>query len=304
MNKRYTLSEVRNIVNNRGFELLEKEYKNPRTKMAMKDSKGYKYSLSLEGLKLSKTPYKFVKYNPYTIENIELWLEQNLNGYKILSDEYKDTHSKLCFQCNEGHIFYMAFADLQYGQRCPKCKGIKNAQRSKHTTKYVSEYIKKTGYFLLTKQYKNMDQKLKIKCPKGHVFEMDFQHFKRGQRCVFCDGSSGEIEIQNYLDKNNIHYEREFKFDDLKDKGFLRFDFAIFKDDQLVCLIEFDGEQHYKIKNFGGISHEKALKKFNETQKRDNLKDKYCKEKNISLTRIHYTQFNDIKKILDMVIPR
>lgn len=58
-----------------------------------------------------------------------------------------------------------------------------------------------------------------------------------------CLGKSlGQDIIRNILIKNNISFETEFKFDDLKDKSCLRFDFALFdENEKLKKLIEFDG---------------------------------------------------------------
>ena len=43
-----------------------------------------------------------------------------------------------------------------------------------------------------------------------------------------CLHSYGESCFQYLLSKNNIIFKREYKFEDLKDKTYLRFDFAIF----------------------------------------------------------------------------
>ena len=56
--------------------------------------------------------------------------------------------------------------------------------------------------------------------------------------------SKGEEKIEKLLRSRFISFQREVSFPDLKSlKGnLLRFDFAVFKRKQLVCLIEFDGE--------------------------------------------------------------
>lgn len=62
-----------------------------------------------------------------------------------------------------------------------------------------------------------------------------------------CVKSIGEQLIAKILNKNNILYKKEVQFDDLvsnKNKK-LRFDFGIYDiDDNLICLIEFQGKQH------------------------------------------------------------
>lgn len=61
--------------------------------------------------------------------------------------------------------------------------------------------------------------------------------------------------MEEYLNKYNIDYICQYSFDDLIGLGNLplKFDFAIFKNNKLFCLIELNGLQHYKpVKYFGG----------------------------------------------------
>lgn len=92
--------------------------------------------------------------------------------------------------------------------------------------------------------------------------------------------SVGEYHIDKILTENNIPYQREIKFEDLKDKDYLRFDFGIFQNNKLVLLIEYDGRQHFdstsRWHNESIVLHDK-------------MKDDYCKQNNIPLLRIPYT---------------
>ena len=54
--------------------------------------------------------------------------------------------------------------------------------------------------------------------------------------------------------------------------------------------IEFDGQQHYQ--NKYGLDSLKV------TQYHDKIKNDYCKDNNIKLLRIKYTEFNNIENIL------
>ena len=60
-----------------------------------------------------------------------------------------------------------------------------------------------------------------------------------------CLQSQGEFIIEKILQENEINYIKEYKFNDLKNIQPLRFDFAIFNNNTLQFLIEFDGKQHY-----------------------------------------------------------
>jgi hypothetical protein len=59
------------------------------------------------------------------------------------------------------------------------------------------------GYKLLSNQYIRSKNKLKIQCPKNHIFEKTHSDFKQGQRCPICSrrGSNTEKEILEYIKK-------------------------------------------------------------------------------------------------------
>lgn len=109
-----------------------------------------------------------------------------------------------------------------------------------------------------------------------------------------CISSAGETEIKQTLEENNIQFEQQKTFSDLKsDKGyFLKFDFAIYNHNIFSHLIEFDGPQHYN-KNNAFYSEDLV--------KRDIQKNKYCSQNNIKLIRIPYSKKNKIK-LEDLVL--
>lgn len=95
-----------------------------------------------------------------------------------------------------------------------------------------------------------------------------------------CLKSAGEQAIAKYLSSNNIQYQKEYSFADLVDIQPLRFDFAIFNNNQLLGLIEFQGRQHFKdIDYFHKDDFEKRITK-------DKIKVDYCIKNNIPLLKI------------------
>lgn len=99
-----------------------------------------------------------------------------------------------------------------------------------------------------------------------------------------CLNSKGELEIIRLLEANNINYKYQYSVPELPRQ---RFDFAILdKDNNLFCLLEFDGEQHYEsnIKNNGWNTKEHFLY----VQQHDLEKDNYAKQHNIPIIRIPY----------------
>ena len=101
-----------------------------------------------------------------------------------------------------------------------------------------------------------------------------------------CIRSKGEYQIEQLLKEHNIEYIREYSFSDLVDDLPLRFDFAIFKNSQLLCLIEFQGEQHYNPSN--GFYNETIVE-------HDKMKREYCDKNNIKLIVVNYKRNYDIK---------
>ena len=140
-------------------------------------------------------------------------------------------------------------------------------------------------------------------CDCGTECDINGSNLRRKltQSCGCLSGSVGEQNIKNILQQNNIKFKREFTFSDLrnsKTNKAYRFDFAIFNDDlTLKRLIEFDGQQHTLSKRGRNWMDKESLE---ERQFRDTEKNQYCKNHNIPLVRIPYTERNDIT--LDMLL--
>jgi len=96
--------------------------------------------------------------------------------------------------------------------------------------------------------------------------------------------SAGERKVYNYLQQKNIEFIWQKKFKDCKDKNTLPFDFYL---PEHNLIVEFDGEQHYKVTGrFGKEGFEK-------TQKHDQIKNKYCTDNNINIIRLTYDDLNN-----------
>ncbi len=137
----------------------------------------------------------------------------------------------------------------------------------------------------------------------GHV-TVQSGNLKSGhtQSCG-CISSRGETAIKQYLINNCIDYEPQYSFEDCIDVGLLRFDFGILDDNgRLLFLCEYDGQQHFEPVIFGNFSFDVAIEKYNELVRRDNIKNEYCKNKNIALLRIPYWEYDNIDVILSEYI--
>lgn len=129
----------------------------------------------------------------------------------------------------------------------------------------------------------------------GCIYSVRPSNFLYGKRCPKCMESGGEKAISLYLDSNNIRYQRQYSFKNCKYEKVLRFDFATFDENKKIkYLIEYDGRQHFEpIEYFGGS------KEFIKQQAKDRIKNNYCKQNDIELIRIPYTEFDNIEEILE-----
>jgi hypothetical protein len=116
-----------------------------------------------------------------------------------------------------------------------------------------------------------------------------------------CLLSHGEYKVQKFLEKNKINFVKQKTFKDCinpKTNAQLRFDFYLL---DYNCCLEYDGQQHFHYSQNGWNDKEN----FDKTQYRDSIKNKFCKDNNINLIRIPYTDYDKIDEqyILDILKP-
>ena len=75
----------------------------------------------------------------------------------------------------------------------------------------------------------------------------------------------------------------------------MKFDFYL---PDYNAIIEYDGEQHFMPVDFANKGAELATNSYNKNLKRDEIKNKYCKDNDIRLIRIPYYEYDNIESIL------
>lgn len=120
----------------------------------------------------------------------------------------------------------------------------------------------------------------KCQCDCGNIFYAQHVYLNCGDtKSCGCLRSAGEFQIEQLLKEHSISFKREYEFEDLVDLAPLRFDFAIYNKEKMVCLLEFQGEQHWQQSN--GFYNEKLLQ-------HDLAKKEYCQKHNIPLYFLYY----------------
>ena len=173
---------------------------------------------------------------------------------------------------------------------CLKCS------RDNHrmtTDKYIEKAKKVHGdkYDYSLVDYINDKTKVKIICPvHGEFNQRPFIHLNN-HGCPECSQFKGEKRITEILQKNDIRYETQKTFNGCRYKRKLKFDFYL---PEYNTCIEYDGEHHFReVKYYGGSDFLQVSKN------RDFIKNSYCKDNNITLIRIKYTEFDTIEDIIN-----
>ena len=202
----------------------------------------------------------------------------NVHGNKYKYISYNGSRGKVNIICPEhGEFEQTAYSHLN-GNGCPTCSG--RCKQGINDFIIKSKKLHGDKYDYSKVEYKTAHVKVCIICPIHGEFSQKAREHYRKSGCPSCRKSIGELKVEAILKSKNIIYEKEFRFEDCRNKNKLPFDFYL--KDYNMC-IEYDGEQHFKAKDyFGGEDS------FEYRKRMDQIKTQYCVDNNIKLLRIPY----------------
>jgi hypothetical protein len=194
-------------------------------------------------------------------------------------------------KCDCGNIISVKSKNLNSNHYIQSCGCLKKDILKENIKNRIDNLEGKTfGYIKVIKmldERKNNHIAYQCLCTAcGNAFITDSTSLRVNniQSCG-CIKSKGELIISKILNELNISYEREktFKTCIFPDTKYLaKFDFYL---PDYNLLIEYDGVGHFK---------PTANWDFEQTKRNDKFKNQWCKENNIPLIRIPYTDFNKI----------
>lgn len=224
-----------------------------------------------------------------SLSNDELLLKMKKihnNKYDYTLAIFNSMLDKIKIICPYHGIFEQKLSNhINLKQGCIKCANVYLSNRDE----FIKKSINKHGYLYNYDKviYKGSKVNVDIVCEKHGLFSQSPTKHLSGNGCPICKLSKGEHSIMIYLNNSKINYISQFRLKELN----LVFDFYL---PDYNLFIEYDGIQHFKpINYFGGV------KAFNLQIKNDSLKNKYCLENQIRLLRIKYTDYKNIKLIID-----
>lgn len=304
---KHTIEEVRKEFAKRGYELLETEYKNNSTPMRYICNKHrdegvkkitYGNFSQGKGCATCGAERSWAKRKHPTINSVRQAFQDR--GYELLSDEYISAQTKLYYRCpkHPDTTQSITWNNFQRGNGCRLCANEARGVKRRVGTDRINEKLQERNYKYVRSYYDNSRLYIVYICPKHEDYgeqTISWWNLSKGQGCRYCQDSKGEMIIARFLAQFNIEFESQKMFDDCRHIDRLKFDFWLPKHS---CVIEYDGEQHFKPIQFGGISLKEANERFSDTKVRDEIKNQYCKHHDIDLIRIPYWERDNIEKIL------
>ena len=244
----------------------------------------------LSGFGCPKCSERFRRtHNDYILE------VEELNPDVVVVGKFNGLQTPILHKCAIHDVEWMANPEsILRGCRCWKCGN--DATREKITKthcQYVDDLKSVNPDVMVIDTYAGCFTPILHKCMiDGYEWMAVPTYILSGRGCPRCQESTGEREIRQWLEENNIEYVFQKTFQDCKDKRELPFDFYL---PQYNSIIEYDGGQHFKpIPFFGGYDA------FEARVKHDKIKDQYCETNNIRLLRIPY--FKDVDTELNNFI--
>ena len=223
----------------------------------------------------------------------------NLYGdqFEVLS-EYVNNVTKITLKCNHcGNIIQKAPVKMTGSthEGCYICSKKNGHKTTDYFQKELDEKYPNT-YTVLGEYVRARDPLLVQRKDCGHAYYASPDNLLRGKGCPKCsiEHSSYTKIVEQYLNKNNIKYKPEKRFDDCKHIRTLPFDYYL--PDYHTC-IEVDGEFHFPNSSIYKYNERSS---YENVKMRDDIKTKYCKDNNIKLIRLPYYEKDEFVEILDI----
>ena len=182
------IEELQEIASQRGGKCLSSKYINARTKLEWECKEGHEWEATYHNIKKGHWCPKCAKEvglkRRLTIEEMQEVAKQR--GGKCLSTEYKDIHTKLKWECKEGHVWEATPANIRKDQWCPKCGAKERGEKRKLTIEEMQDIARQRDGKCLSAEYINSDTKLEWQCKEGHEWEATPSSIKSGRWCSKC----------------------------------------------------------------------------------------------------------------------
>ena len=193
--------------------------------------------------------------------------------------------------CNRCHQKYEVFANTLSNpnkSNCSWCSG-RHELNTEIAQRRVGE--KTHGKIQIVGKYISRHAPLDLECNVcGNTWTGDYGHIMLGRGCPQCASSSGEQVISSILDYNNIEYSQQER---IYLRGRLHQVDKVVRDcNDILCVIQPDGEQHYWVTKQIDRNGKDAEKEFNHRVSMDRDENELLPALGIRVLRIPWIWFD------------
>ena len=171
------LKEMQEIAESKGGRCLSKVYVSAHAKLEWECKEGHTWFAIPSNVKRGTWCPK-CRNRKGNIPEMQKLAE--LKGGRCLSKVYVGAHTKLKWECNEGHTWLATPGNIKRGIWCPKCR---NRKRNIPEMQKLAEL---KGGRCLSKAYLGSLVKLRWECKNGHTWLAIPASVKRGTWCPKC----------------------------------------------------------------------------------------------------------------------
>jgi hypothetical protein len=182
-----TIDHMKELARKREGECLSQVYIDARTRLFWKCKEGHIFEATPAKIKLGRwckecgDQVAGIKRR-FTMHELQAFASSH--GGKCLSENY-DPLKHLEWQCEFGHAWTASVHNVKRGHWCPVC-GHKKSGRKILTIEEMHNLAASHGGKCLSKDYVNVDSKLRWECENGHVWSAIPSAIKKGSWCPVC----------------------------------------------------------------------------------------------------------------------
>lgn len=228
------------------------------------------------------TKFKVTKYNTdYFIKNA---IKIHGVKYNYINSQCYSATDKVEINCSVHGTFKQIANQHLQGHGCPKCNFEQMAKdRAMGKELFISKarelFAEQYDYSKV--EYINGQKKICLICKTHGEFEVSpNNHLSKKSGCPICNESKLESRLASILDKQNVKFERQKKFNWLG-----RQSLDLYLPEHNIA-IECQGVQHFKPVDFAGKGERWMNQLFEKTKKRDTIKLKKCLANGIKMIYI------------------
>ena len=196
------LEEIKQIAEAKGGKCLSTVYINSKLTLEFECAKGHQWQGLIGNIKKGTWCKKCAieKHSEERKKEIETYQTiAAAHGGKCLSTEYKNSYTKLKFECAKGHQWRTQAYIVKQKHWCPKC-GIKIvADKHRDNLELFQKIAEDKGGKCLSTEYFHGGKLLKFECAEGHTWKATGNNIKGGHWCLRCSKKNRIIPNKDSL---------------------------------------------------------------------------------------------------------